>query len=285
MAGPHVTVDVRTNHLQLVADFVRIAMRAEPASVYDVGCGSGGVLRAFAEQGVAVRGLDQEGPQLDELRAQGVDVDAGSAYALPVADASFDWVAMRHVPHHLEDPARAFAEAWRVARRGVWIAEPYFETSLPEGRAALELDRWEKQLHHRQGRYHAEVHDVDELLAMLPPDALESGADRAAPHAPAHAALGGRLRARGARAPRRSPCGGRGRGAPRGAARDHAPDGAGLERLAVPHGRARLTALASASARPARRRVRASGRQRVIAFRTRFARAGPPWHPSTFDFL
>jgi SAM-dependent methyltransferase len=42
----------------------------------------------------------------------------GDAYALPFADGAFDIVSSRFAFHHLEEPARAFAEMVRVARPG-----------------------------------------------------------------------------------------------------------------------------------------------------------------------
>lgn len=139
---------------------------AEPRSILDVGCGAGDLLREAARRDVSATGLDAAGPRLDACRADGLTVTEGSAYDLPFDDESFDWVAMRHVPHHLEDPARAFAEALRVARSGFLVAEPWFDTTLASQRAAIHLDVWEKTQHRRRGMYHSEVHELDALLAF-----------------------------------------------------------------------------------------------------------------------
>jgi len=42
----------------------------------------------------------------------------GDVYALPFADGAFDIVSCRFAFHHLQEPARAFAEMVRVARPG-----------------------------------------------------------------------------------------------------------------------------------------------------------------------
>lgn len=156
------------NHLWSLGQFTRLLAEQSPKSVLDVGCGSGRLLQTMRERGIPATGLDQGGPRLDALRAEGFDVRRGSAYELPFDDRSFDWVTLRHVPHHLEHPARAVADAWRVCRTGLLIAEPAFDVSVPSQRSAVQLDLWEKRLDRRGGMYHAEVHELGELIAMLP---------------------------------------------------------------------------------------------------------------------
>jgi SAM-dependent methyltransferase len=158
------------NHLWSLGCFVQWLVEHEPESVLDVGCGSGRLLEQIHATGVTATGLDRAGPKLDELRAKGLSVLEGSAYELPFDDRSVDWVTLRHVPHHLEDPARAFREALRVAHTGVLIAEPSFDASLPSQRTAIELDLWEKRQDRRGGMHHAEVYELGALLAMLPDD-------------------------------------------------------------------------------------------------------------------
>ena len=158
------------NHLWSLGRFVQWLIELEPESVLDVGCGSGRLLEQIHAAGITATGLDRAGPKLDELRAKGLEVREGTAYELPFGDRSVDWVTLRHVPHHLEHPARAFAEALRVARTGVLIAEPSFDTSLASQRTAIELDLWEKRQDRRGGMHHAEVYELGALIAMLPAD-------------------------------------------------------------------------------------------------------------------
>lgn len=161
-------VEAQENHEWLLGEYARGLLCLEPASVLDIGCGSGGLLRAVRNAGVACSGLDQAGPRLDALREEGFEVREGTAYELPFADRSFDWISMRHVPHHLERPGPALAEALRVARRGLWIAEPWFDGSVPSQRSARALDVWEKRQHRRGGMFHAEVLELQQLLQLLP---------------------------------------------------------------------------------------------------------------------
>lgn len=156
------------NHAWLLGEFADLLCGFEPAGVLDVGCGAGRLMEILRERGVEVAGLDQPGPRLEALVEAGFEVREGSAYALPFEDRSVDWVTLRHVPHHLQDPGRAFAEALRVAGRGLLMAEPSFDGSLPCQRAALALDRWEKRQHRRRGMFHAEALQLGELRALLP---------------------------------------------------------------------------------------------------------------------
>lgn len=157
------------NRAFLLQRFQRVLLECEPKSLLDVGCGGGALLRMLAEAGVPGIGVE---PSLEAADAapRDVDVRPGSAYRLPFEDGAFDWVVLRHVPHHLEEPARAFAEAVRVAGRGVLIAEPWFETGLASQRTALALDLWEKERDRDEGRFHGPVLGASELLELLPSD-------------------------------------------------------------------------------------------------------------------
>ncbi|MEM7518257.1 MAG: class I SAM-dependent methyltransferase, partial [Planctomycetota bacterium] len=170
----HSQVAEPSNHEWLVGRFADRIRPLCPSSILDVGCGSGLLLRTLSLSGAECQGLDQPGPRLESLRDEGYRVLEGSAYDLPFAAGEMEWVTMRHIPHHLEDPRRAFAEALRVASRGVLLAEPWFDLSLPSQMAALEYDRLEKALDRQGGRYHAESMLLSDLLEALPPQAIDS---------------------------------------------------------------------------------------------------------------
>ena len=74
-----------------------------------------------------------------EPGAVGIDISPDSAadkvwdldhYPWPLEDACFTRIHMSHVIEHLDDPVRAMAEVWRVARGGsdVFIATPHFSS-------------------------------------------------------------------------------------------------------------------------------------------------------------
>jgi SAM-dependent methyltransferase len=161
-------IEGQENHEWLLERYLDLLIRLKPSSVLDVGCGSGRLLKRCIDRGLSATGIDQESPTLDGLIAEGLDVQTGSAYELPVPDRSVDWVLMRHVPHHLADPSKAFAEALRVAKVGLLVAEPCFDESLPCQRAAVALDAWEKTQHRRRGMIHDMVLSSGELLDAMP---------------------------------------------------------------------------------------------------------------------
>lgn len=125
-------------------------------------------MRACLEHGVAARGIEPDAARVAEARSQGLPVEAGDAAALPHGDGSWDWVTLRHVAHHLERPREAFSQAWRVARSGLLVAEPWYDPQLDSQRAGLAIDRFLKRLDRRRGVFHGDVLCEGELLALLP---------------------------------------------------------------------------------------------------------------------
>lgn len=86
----------------------------------DIGCGAGAALVLSHERGAVVSGFDaaENLAAIARERLAGADIRVGDMQALPFADESFDAVTGINVFQFADDPARAFAEATRVARRG-----------------------------------------------------------------------------------------------------------------------------------------------------------------------
>lgn len=97
--------------------------------VVDIGCGDGAATLDLYDRGrpVVIEALDpaEAAVAVGQSRAGGraVNFRAGSAYALPREDQSFDIAHLRGVLHHMDDPERAVREAARVARQVV-VLEP-----------------------------------------------------------------------------------------------------------------------------------------------------------------
>ena len=101
---------------------------AQPQSheaMIDLACGPGTVVTAFAPLVRRAVGVDATEAMLDEARRlarekrlENIEWRASSVYDLPFADGSFDIVTCRFAFHHLQEPARAFAEMLRVCRGG-----------------------------------------------------------------------------------------------------------------------------------------------------------------------
>ena len=158
------------NRSHLTDRFFQRLQELQPGSVLDVGCGGGRLLELCRDAGIAAEGVEAEARLVSELSDQGLSVHEGDAAALPKADASFDWVTLRHVLHHLEDVAIALDEACRVARVGVLVAEPWHDTGIPSQALAWRIDLWMKSQDRRLGHTHQENMDAKQILALLPVD-------------------------------------------------------------------------------------------------------------------
>jgi ubiquinone/menaquinone biosynthesis C-methylase UbiE len=116
------------------AELLALVDQAAPASVLEIGCGEGFVLRYLAERrpGICWAGLDLSAPAIGYARAQcpsSVTLGVGSIYYLPMPPAAFDLVICSEVLEHLADAPAALAELQRVSRSHVLITaprEPYF---------------------------------------------------------------------------------------------------------------------------------------------------------------
>jgi SAM-dependent methyltransferase len=153
---------------RLVRAFARDVALMRPKSLLDVGCGAGLLLAELTGQGVAVQGLEQSERRVADARARGLDVQHGGASALPFRDAAFDWVVIRHVLHHLDDPEVAVGEAWRVARSGVVLAEPCCDPSIPSQVAMARFDAFTSELLARGGHIHHPYLSAGRLIALVP---------------------------------------------------------------------------------------------------------------------
>lgn len=189
------------------------AFRAEiaalnPASLCDIGCGAGALLTHARSLGIAAAGVEPDPAKVAEATAQGLDVRAGAAEALPYPDAAFDLVTFENSLHHVTEIGRALAEAMRVASRGVVIVDPWFDLSIPSQKVGDRYERWMKALDRMTGMVHwdpiaageiaaacdGSAVTVRHLLQLTPMsnEAFEYFAGRAQPHreTPAYRAMG-----------------------------------------------------------------------------------------------
>jgi len=110
--------------------WVREELAVRPGqTAVDLGCGTGGEvveLAGLVGDGGRAIGIDPN-PAVLALAAQrargtGAEFVEGSAYALPLPDASVDALRCERVYQHLDDPARATGEIARVLRPGGRVA-------------------------------------------------------------------------------------------------------------------------------------------------------------------
>jgi SAM-dependent methyltransferase len=111
-----------------VARFVAAAYQLPPApaTVLDVGCGTGVLVDALNEAGYQAEGVDSDEAVMGVMAGPH---RVGTIDALPYADASFDVVVAAEVLEHLpvDIYAVALGELARVARRRVIITVPNAE--------------------------------------------------------------------------------------------------------------------------------------------------------------
>lgn len=100
-------------------------------SMLDIGTGSGLFAEAFAGRGLQVAGIDLRDDMLEAAReyVAGGDFRQAPMESLPFEDERFDVVFMGLVLHEADDLAKAFGEAFRVARRRLMILEWNYEVS------------------------------------------------------------------------------------------------------------------------------------------------------------
>ena len=121
----------------------RAGLRAG-AQVLDVAVGTGLVAREAAVlvgPSGDVTGLDVSLGMLAEARRQlGIPCVQGRAEALPIADASVDFVSMGYALRHVPDLVATFREYYRVLRPGGTVL--VLEIGRPDGRAAYLFARF-----------------------------------------------------------------------------------------------------------------------------------------------
>jgi ubiquinone/menaquinone biosynthesis C-methylase UbiE len=102
-----------------------LAGMERPATMLDVGTGSGLFAQKFTARGILVTGVDVNPQMIPEASAHvpSGEFHEGPAENLPFPDAAFDLVFMGLVLHETDDPLAAVREAYRVGTGRLAILE------------------------------------------------------------------------------------------------------------------------------------------------------------------
>ncbi|MHC1781140.1 MAG: class I SAM-dependent methyltransferase [Anaerolineaceae bacterium] len=113
--------DVRSGDVELINAFLARAALTPKTMVLDIGCGTGNYTHLFQKlTGCPTFGVDPSDGMLEKARAKGSEVvfKQGQGGKIPFEDASFDFIFMTDVIHHIPDIGQLFAEIRRVLRPG-----------------------------------------------------------------------------------------------------------------------------------------------------------------------
>jgi SAM-dependent methyltransferase len=133
-------------------------------SILDVGCGRGEWVEALREAGIQAVGLDTS----HSIKLSNPHIKHGRASALPFEDQSIDLVVSEFAAHHFENLAGHLSEAFRVARLGVAILDPWYDDSLASQRVARRMDEWMKRIDRAAGGVHHPVISAGQFVDALP---------------------------------------------------------------------------------------------------------------------
>jgi SAM-dependent methyltransferase len=139
----------------------------EPASLCDIGCGTGDLVAHAQSLGIFAAGIEPDAAKVAEGCAAGLDLRQGNAEAVPFPDASFDLVTFENSLHHVSEIGQALAEAMRVARRAIVIVDPWFDLSIPSQAVGDRFERWLKKLDRMTGMVHWDPIPAGEIIGAF----------------------------------------------------------------------------------------------------------------------
>jgi len=113
----------RMKNMMPVVD--RIMTEFAPASVCDIGCGSGNFSEEFHKRGLAVGGVDVNPKMVESIKkyVPEMEIHLAPAEELPFTDQEFDLAFMSFVFHEVDDQIKSLQEAARVAKIGIAILD------------------------------------------------------------------------------------------------------------------------------------------------------------------
>jgi ubiquinone/menaquinone biosynthesis C-methylase UbiE len=113
----------------------------------DIGAGTGFVTEGIISKGLKVIAVDQSDEMLNQMKQKFKDCDLaefrkGVAENLPIEDNTVDFVFANMYLHHVDDPAIAIKEMFRILRPGGKVAITDLDEHNHEFLRTEHYDRW-----------------------------------------------------------------------------------------------------------------------------------------------
>ena len=143
--------------------FFELLIAMQPASVLDVGCGDGELLRRLDGQVARLSGVDTDAMRVNIAQRSGLNVIRADALQLSFDDDEFDFVVGQYTAHHMHAAMPATAEALRVARRGVMMLDVWYDRSMPAQKNSARFDGWSKRIDEDNGEIHRPVQSLIDI--------------------------------------------------------------------------------------------------------------------------
>ena len=105
--GPKQRFDAQYNYAHKSFDFIKGFFSQKNFSVLEVGCGAGGILKYYEENGCIVKGIDYDQNQLNYGRNQGLSLENKIEF---LDKKKYDLVILSHVLEHLVYPNKEIKE-------------------------------------------------------------------------------------------------------------------------------------------------------------------------------
>lgn len=162
---------VLDEHRQVLrAAFLEWLLSKNPTQVLDLGAGDGTLVSDLNDSGVSATGIEQRGPSLERARQEDIPVGEGLIDGPTTAFPSSEWITVRHVLHHVDDPARVLLRASAAAEVGILAAEPLTGDGFPRFEWMRRLDNLTRGLDRKSGMIHGPDLTASELASMMPSD-------------------------------------------------------------------------------------------------------------------
>lgn len=119
---------------------------------------------------MSASGIENCRQALERAEKEGLPIVDGQIDNPSTAIPSADWITIRHVLHHLEQPARVLLRASAAARVGIVAAEPLADEGFPRYEWTRRLEALTRRLDRTSGMNHGPDLTASQLAQMFPSD-------------------------------------------------------------------------------------------------------------------